>query len=77
MPLGDVVEQNKNILSDNRAEFKRIFGIDMVGFMHPLLGFDIIKFDDYVKTPDGESLHDFIGRKYGDEAIAIIEKIIN
>jgi len=39
-------------------------------------GFDIIKFDDYVKTPEGKSLSEYINDKHGKEAKYMILNFI-
>ncbi len=57
--------------------FLRVFGISLKHFwIDNILGFNVIAFDDWLKTPDGISTRDFIRQKYGDEAVAIVEDLI-
>ena len=67
---------NRNQLIQN---FQRIFRgkAHLMSFMHPLLGFDVVKFDDWLKPPDGTSTEDFIKQQYGPEAVALMHKLIN
>jgi len=41
-----------------------------------LTGFNIIKFDEAIKTPDGTSTKDWIIKKYGKEAGDLIDWLI-
>jgi hypothetical protein len=53
------------------AAFRKIFGRPLSKYIHPLFGFDICKFDEDIQTPHNESLHDFIEKKFGLEALRI------
>ena len=74
--MADLVSLNKQKLNSNRADFARFFGVPLHRFMHPLFGFDVIEFDDWLGTPDGKSSHEFIIEKFGKEADELVEKII-
>ena len=54
-------------------EFKSIFKISLRKFYHPLFGFEIIEFDKrIIKTPDNESMQDYILKNYGDRAVELM-----
>ena len=72
--LSDIVEENKRILRDNRDKFRRVFGVDLVKFMHHITGFDVVAFDSWLKVPDGESTEGFITRKYGKDITEWVRK---
>ena len=76
MRMSDYISQNKKLLRDNAVEFQLSFGVPLHRFMHPLLGFDIVSFDEFLKTPDGVSTHDYLKQKFGEDALALIERLI-
>ncbi len=58
-------------------QFKEYFKKDFKDFTHPLLGFDIVSFDEQVIKPsDSESCSQAITRQYGKEAEKLIRKIL-
>jgi hypothetical protein len=57
-------------------EFHNLFGVFLADFWDKLFGFDVCKFDEVVQPPDGESLKAFIGRKYGERAVFIVDKLV-
>jgi len=60
-----------------KQKFESIFKLSLRNYAHPIFGFDIIKFDEDLKTPDGTSTSDFIKKKYSKEASELISKMIN
>lgn len=74
--VADLLSYHKKLLDSNRDKFQRTFGVPLHRFMHPLFGFDVIAFDDFLKTPDGQSTHDYLLEKFGQEADALIESLI-
>ena len=56
--------------------FNSTFGKPLLRFWHPLFGFDIARFDDFMRTPDGKSLSDFITEKHGAAAQKLIQVLI-
>jgi len=64
-------------------EFYKTFGIYLKHFLDPISGFDIIKFDEYLKNKygdyeDGEtSMEDFVEKTFGKDAVALIRKLID
>lgn len=65
-----------NVGKQHHAEFRRIFNQSMVKYMHPIFGFNVILFDDWLKTPDGTSTADFLKEKYGQRAHDLIFSLI-
>jgi len=84
--LEDTIKASKKkdeLLSpDTAAKFKSFFKIDIAPYVRdPLLNmvgvysFDIIKFDHWLRTPEGTSTKDYIKQKYGEEAMKFIEHL--
>ena len=57
---------------DQCDSFKRIFDRNLSEFW-TITGFDVIRFDDWLGTPDGVSTHDHLKTSYGEEALALVE----
>jgi hypothetical protein len=71
-----LVMKNKKLLHDHAAGFQGFFKVPLGPYMNDVTGFDIIKFDEMIKTPDGVSTHDFVMRKYGLQALNMIKALI-
>lgn len=57
--------------------FIQVFGISMGKFWTDnLLGFDVIRFDEWLKPPDGTSTSQHIIDKYGEEAEQMIRNLL-
>lgn len=69
-------EHNKSQLHTHADGFRRVFGISLSRFMHPLFGFDVVRFDEWIGTPDGVSLSGYLTSKYGDAARTLVEELI-
>jgi len=67
----------KKLQSENRAEFYKTFEVTLETFWETLTGFDIIKFVEFIKTPDGISASDWTTEKYGENADKLIERLIS
>ena len=74
--LSEIANQNKDKLNANRDEFQRVFGIPLHRFFHPFWGFDVIKFDEWLKTPDGTSTADYIKQTKGQNALTLVEELL-
>jgi len=64
-------------------EFGRIFGISLISFRETLSWelagvkvLDIVAFDRWLKTPDGESTADCIRAKFGAEAAHLVKSLL-
>ena len=66
------------LIKTNEVKFKEIFGVSLKSFYGSALemamfGFDLIKFDkEFLKTPDGKSVNDYVKEKYGIEGYNLI-----
>lgn len=70
--------QNKMLLIHNYIpEFTKQFHLPLHKFVDPIFGFDIVKFDEAIGTPDGTSCNDYVTEKYGKEANKLITKLLN
>lgn len=68
--------ENKEKIRKFRAMFSDHFNASLESYMDLMFGFDIVKFDEFLGTPDGISTKDFIEKKYGKEAMELIESLI-
>jgi len=65
------------IYSDSqKRDFKRYFGTELRSYWHPLLGFDIVRFDDEVVKSGNMSVRDAVQQSYGMDAVALIHKLL-
>ena len=64
------------------AEFKATFSYPLKKFMDittlrgMVLGFDIVAFDECLRVPEGTSTSDFINKKYGPQAVKLVEGLL-
>ena len=67
----------KKLTNLDQKKFQTYFNASITKFWHPLFGFDIIKFDGFLQTPDGISTKDFITKNQGEEAAEFIKYLID
>lgn len=73
--------RNRKLFRDYAVEFERIFKIKLKTYLDIsapvglIVGFDIIKFDKDVSTPDGISCKDHVVALYGERAGEIINQL--
>lgn len=67
----------KDFYIKNERGFRRLFGTSLWHYLDLLTGFDIVRFDDWLKTPDGTSTADFLKQKYGNEAYNLVKRLIS
>ena len=73
--LREIMLKNKKLEHDHSAKFQEIFGKPLSDFMDTFTGFNIVEFDDYIKTPDGESTNDYLEKNYK-EGLELIKILI-
>ena len=56
--------------------FRREFNVTIQRFWDIQTGFDIVKFDEWLKVPDGVSTREFIFQKFGSNAVLLVETLI-
>lgn len=75
--IADILLGRRNAVQAYGMIFQRTFGARLGNYMHPLFGFDVIKFDEQIaRAKNGESTKDVIEREYGKEAVELILKLI-
>lgn len=57
-------------------KFQAIFGKSLSRYLHPIFGFDVVKFDTDIATPDGISTADFITQGWGIEATNLVLSLL-
>ena len=73
----DMIKSNDRIYRENAKEFKQIFRINLKPLWDNITGFDIVRFDDeFIKSPDGQSMKDIIQAEYGNEGVSIIKSLL-
>lgn len=62
---------------DNCDEFQRVFKTRLKPFWPDnIFGFDIVKFDEWLGTPDNMSMTDYIKERFGQEGNDLIDKLL-
>jgi hypothetical protein len=74
--LADMVKNNKLLLHKYCSEFYEYFKMPLKDFIEPFFGFDIIKFNERINTPDNVSTQEYITNKYGTKATKLIENLL-
>ena len=82
MNLAEIAFKNRNILHENEKKFKELFKLDLIKYLGGSLislvsGFDIISFDKDIGVPDGISTRDYVDKIYGQDAVNLIQYLIN
>lgn len=76
MAIPDIMMKHREQEIKYGREFKKHFARSLHAFMDYITGFDVIAFDEFLKTPDGISTHDWIIKEYGQDACDLIEKLL-
>jgi hypothetical protein len=69
------MKKNRDKLFGHGKEFQQIFSIGLNKFLDPITGFDVIKFDEWLKVPDGTSTKDYLTKKYGVRSAALVMEL--
>ena len=76
--MGYLLKNNHNTRKKYRDTFHQIFGTGLEQFWDNIFGFDICKFDNnFLQTPDGKSLDEYVEEKYGKKGKEVIDNITN
>jgi len=54
--------------------FQRTFGVPITPFID--IGFDVVAFDAWLGVPDDRSTEDVVRERFGDDAVALIYRLI-
>lgn len=64
-------------IDDERVkQFQIYFNVPLHRFWHPILGFDIVKFNDWLSVPDNISIRDYLTDKYSKEVSDFIAELV-
>ena len=75
--LSEIVIARRKAVQDYSRLFLSTFGVQLGRYMHPIFGFDVVRFDGEIIQPkDGESTKDVVEREYGKEAVDLILKLL-
>ena len=62
---------------DYNMPFLRMFGVRLSEFFPNVIGgFDVVKFDEWIAPKENESTYQAIERKFGEDAVALIKKLV-
>ena len=75
MIVSDFMLNNRNLLMKYGMEFRTIVGEPLNKYLHPMTGFDLPAFDDFIQTPDDISMCEHVESLYGKNAVKLIKKI--
>ena len=76
MSLPDIMKKNRDKLFKYGQSFQRTFHTPLNNFIDPVLGFDIVKFNEWLNIPDGFSTKDFLSKEYSENVCKMIEGLI-
>jgi hypothetical protein len=76
MSLPDIMKRNRDKLFKHGKEFQQTFGVPLNKYLDPMTGFDIVKFDEWLKTPDGTSTPDWLTKKYSAKASELVRSLL-
>jgi len=74
--LKEMVLNNKKLLESNGEAFLKVFKVPLHRFMHPIFGFDVVKFNEFINPKEGVSTYQAIEDKYGKEAADLVKRLI-
>jgi len=71
-----IIKQNKAKYLTKTNEFYATFNLRLTNYWDIITGFNITKFDNDIKCPDGISLKQHIENTFGLDAVALIMSLI-
>lgn len=78
MTIASLFRRNLDIRKAHSREFRRCFGFDLGRCYCNLFGIDVLELESLVgPVPDDVSLHDHIAGEYGEEAAAVVNRILD
>ena len=67
----------RNIEAHRHAgQFYQLFGVPLSRFWNSFTGFDVVRFDAWIKPPENQSLRECITARHGNEAAQLIERLL-
>ena len=75
--MWSIILRNRLAILAEKDNFTKCFKTSVTPFWEGnILGFDIVKFEEWMKVPDGISLVSAIQTKYGNEGVRIINELL-
>jgi len=65
----------KTISPNLSPKFQQVFGVDLNKFWSATKGFDIFEFGRYLNIPKNVPVKDYITRKFGPDAVALLAQL--
>ena len=72
----DIVAKNLKDYRDAAPLFLETFGVRLFTFWNHITRFDIVKFDEWLETPENVSCEEVIRTKYGVPAVELIKSLL-
>jgi len=76
MQLYELVEKNKQILSNFSHKFFQTFNRPLSNYVDQITGFDIVKFNDDLRIPDDQSVANFLTENYGEDICEMVKGLL-
>ena len=76
MNIKEFMFNNRKLEITYAQSFRNLFGINLHDYMDYVTGFDIVKFDDWLGTPENVSTKDYLEQKYGKIGVDLIRTLI-
>lgn len=58
-------------------DFRAFFGLSLRDYWKPLTGFDVVKFDKFIKPEDDQTTKDAVVVKYGTHAAEFLDRLVS
>ena len=68
--------QSSEVVRVHGDEFYATFKLFLRKFVHPMFGFDVIKFDAWLEVPDGVSTIDHIKERFGQAGVDVVNRLL-
>ncbi len=72
----EMIGRRADIRNRLNQKFFETFGVPLRQYFDMTFGFDVVKFDEVVKPPDGTSTADAIRSRWGEDAVHLVLELI-
>ena len=76
MTLQDIALDNHRLYGECSEVFFSTFGKPLSRFWSPLFGFEVVKFDDWVKPPSNVSCAKAVEKRWGKDAELLVRRLL-
>jgi hypothetical protein len=78
MSYSDLIKKRLRLVVAHKDSFKKIFSVSIKPFIHPVNGFDIVLFSEYIQSTHGDyfDLYQIVEDAYGADGAELLAKLI-